>query len=1081
MPKFKEVPGKYDFPQQEQKTLEFWEGSDIFEKSLDLRKDQDVFVFYEGPPTANGTPHPGHVLTRTIKDIFPRYKTMRGYSVPRKAGWDTHGLPVEIEVEKALGIEGKDQVEEYGIQKYVDKCRESVWKYKAEWEKMTKRLGFWVDLENAYATYHTEYVESVWWAMKEIWKKGLLYQGHKVVPYCPSCQTPLSSAEVGQGYKQVDDPSIFIRFRVKGEESISLLAWTTTPWTLISNAACAVGTDFDYSYVKLPDGETLIMASALVEKVLGEEVTVEKTVKGSELVGLDYEPLFDFATPEEKCWYVVAADFVSLEDGTGIVHMAPAFGEDDYQVGRKNGLPVIQLVRPNGTFPPEVTPWAGQFVKDADKEIIRDLNERGLLFDRKVYKHDYPFCWRCDCPLLYYARDSWFIKTTAIAEKMLANNDAINWRPGHIKEGRFGEWLRSNVDWAVSRERFWGSPLNVWLCDSCSAQESVASVNELREKAVDPAMVPEGFDPHKPRIDAVKLNCPKCSGQMTRTPEVIDCWFDAGSMPFAQHGAPHKNPELFERAFPCDFISEAVDQTRGWFYNLLAISTLLFDEKYPHPYKTCLVLGHVCDEKGFKMSKSKGNYLDPGEIFDTNGADAMRWYFCSANHPWVNTRFFTKAVGESQREFMMKLLNVYSFFVIYANIDDFEPATDLDTFPGLGGSFKGAGNWRPASDRAEIDRWMLSELNLAVKRVTASLDAYDVNGAATALSELVESLSNWYVRRNRDRFWKSDKDADKFDAYWTLYESLVTIAGLAAPFVPFLAEDLYQNLVRTHWNGDASAESVHLCDWPAVDESALDEKLASRMDLARDVVVLGRAARAGAKIKNRQPLSQAVVILADPSRAGEVEALGEIIREELNVKSLHLGAKPEEYVHFEVVPNFKKVGPKYGKLAQKIRGELAKCDGGDLRAELREKGKLELSVEGQDVELVEDDLELRVRSREGFAAADDAQAVVALNTEVPPELRAEMLRQEVVVLIQNVRKKLDLKYEQRIRSAVITNSQDIVDAVRTDVEYVKNQTLSTSHDVGPDATIDGVPNNLITGLEAKIEGEDVRVLVYSGE
>jgi isoleucyl-tRNA synthetase len=1071
MPKFQEVPGKYDFPAQEQQTLEFWESSDIFKKSLKLREGKDVFVFYEGPPTANGTPHPGHVLTRTIKDIFPRYKTMRGFSVPRKAGWDTHGLPVEIEVEKALGISGKNQIEEFGVQEYVDKCRESVWKYKAEWEKMTRRLGFWVDLENAYVTYHTEYVESVWWAMKEIWKKGLLYRGHKIVPYCPRCGTPLSSAEVGLGYKEVTDPSIFIRFRLKGEENVSLLAWTTTPWTLISNAACAVGADFDYAYVKMPDGETLIVASALLEKVLGEDAVIEKTVKGSELVGLEYQPLFDFAKPEEKCWYVVAADFVSLADGTGIVHMAPAFGEDDYRVGKQNRLPVIQLVKPDGTFPPEVTPWAGTFVKDADKDIIRDLKDRGLLYKRENYKHDYPFCWRCDCPLLYYARDSWFIKTTAIAEKMLANNQAINWLPGHIKDGRFGEWLRGNIDWAISRERYWGSPLNVWLCDSCDAQESVASVAELREKAVDPALVTEDFDPHKPRIDTIKLKCSKCSGEMTRTPEVIDCWFDAGSMPFAQHGAPHKNADLFKKAFPCDFISEAVDQTRGWFYTLLAISTLLFEEQYPHPYKTCLVLGHVCDQKGIKMSKSKGNYLDPNLLFDESGADAMRWYFCSANHPWVNTRFFKKAVGESQREFMMKLLNVYSFFVIYANIDGFEPARGLEKFPGLGGSFAGGENWRPPSERAEIDRWMLSELNLAVGKVTASLDAYDVNAAATTLGALVEGLSNWYVRRNRDRFWTGNKDADKFDAYWTLYESLVTIAGLAAPFVPFLSEDLYRNMVRTHWAGEASPESVHLCDWPEVNTAALDQELASRMDLARDVVVLGRAARAGAKIKNRQPLSAAVVILADPSRAAEVEALGEIIREELNVKELHLEAKPEEYVRFEVVPDFKKVGPRYGKLAQKIRAELAKRDGGELRAELREQGKLALKVEGQDVELLEDDLELRVRSKEGFAAADDAQAVVALNTEVSPELRAEMLRQEVVVAIQAARKELDLKYEQRIDTIVATDAEDISSAVNADPDYIKQQTLSDSLKLVAPAEIGA------GARAAKVEDTELLVLV----
>jgi isoleucyl-tRNA synthetase len=1075
MPKFQENQGKYDFPAREEKTLEFWESKAIFEKSLKIREGNDVFVFYEGPPTANGKPHPGHVLTRTIKDIFPRYKTMRGYSVPRKAGWDTHGLPVEIEVEKALGISGKDQIEKFGIQEFIDKCRESVWTYKADWEKMTKRLGFWVDLENAYVTYHTDYLESVWWAMKQIWKKGLLYQGHKIVPYCPRCGTPLSSAEVGQGYKQVTDPSIFVRFRCSDEENTSFLAWTTTPWTLISNAACAVGADFDYAYVKMPDGETLIMAEALVEKVLGKDADVKiiKTVKGSELVGRDYQPLFEFSKHQERCHYIVAADFVSLSDGSGIVHMAPAFGEDDYRVGQKNGLPVIQLVKPDGTFPPEVTPWAGTFVKDADKDIIKDLKSRGLLFKRENYKHDYPFCWRCDCPLLYYARTVWFIKTTEIAEKMLESNQAINWLPGHIKEGRFGEWLRGNVDWAVSRERFWGSPLNIWMCDSCTAQESVDSVAELREKAVDPAMVPEDFDPHKPRIDAIKLNCPVCSSQMTRTPEVIDCWFDAGAMPFAQHGYPHKNQELFKKAFPCDFISEAVDQTRGWFYTLLAISTLLFDEAPPHPYKTCLVLGHVCDEKGFKMSKSKKNYLDPWEIFNVNGADAMRWYFCSANAPWVNTRFYKKGVGEQQRDFMVKLLNVYSFFVIYANIDGFEPK-GLDKFPGLGQSFEGASNWRPTPERSEIDRWMKSELNLAAKEVTAFLDAYDVNGAADVLSSLVESLSNWYVRRNRQRFWRNEKDADKFDAYWTLYESLVTITGLAAPFVPFLAEDLYQNLVRTHWSEASSLESVHLCDWPEALESEIDSDLAARMKLARDLVVLGRAARAGAKIKNRQPLSEAVVILADSTRAEQVEALSPIIREELNVKSLRLAAKPEEYVHFEVVPNFKTVGPKYGQLAQKIRGTLAARDGGDLRSELRETGMIVVTLEDKRIELLEEDLELRVRSREGFAAADDAQAVVALNTEVNQQLRSEMLRQEVVVAIQAARKDMDLKYEERIATTVASTSAEVLESVKADVDYIKSQTLSDSLEI---VDVDALGSD---SRSAQVDGQELLLLIKAG-
>ncbi|HOX06601.1 MAG TPA: isoleucine--tRNA ligase [Planctomycetota bacterium] len=1040
MPKFRDVPAKFDFPAAEKAVGDFWDRQGIFDKSLKLREGGPTFVFYEGPPTANGRPHPGHVLTRTIKDLFPRYKTMRGFRVPRKAGWDTHGLPVEIEVEKELGISGKKQIEEFGVEKFVQRCRESVWRYKGDWEKMTRRLGFWLDLENAYVTYHKEYVESVWWALKEIWKKGLLYKGHKIVPYCPRCGTPLSSHEVAQGYKEVVDPSVYVRFRCRDEENTSFLAWTTTPWTLLSNAALAVGAELDYVYVRMASGERLILAAALVEKVLAHEkdFAVEKTVKGRELLNREYVPLFDYAKPKERCHYVVAGDFVSLEDGTGIVHMAPAFGEDDYRVGRAHGLPVIQLVDAGGCLTPETGPFAGKFVKDADKDICRDLNERGLLFRREQYKHNYPFCWRCDSPLIYYARASWYIKTTAVADKMLANNAAINWLPGHIKEGRFGEWLRNNIDWAVSRERYWGTPLNIWVCETCGTQDSVASVAELRSRNSE---VPADLDPHKPLIDEYAIKCPQCGGAMYRTSEVVDCWFDAGAMPFAQHGAPHRNPEAFKAAFPADFISEAIDQTRGWFYTLLAISTLLQEKEYPHPFKTCVVLGHVCDEKGFKMSKSKGNYLDPWEIFDANGADAMRWYFYSANAPWVNTRFFKEAVGAAQREFLLKLFNVYSFFTIYANIDGFSPADGVGRFPGFGGSFKGGKLWRPASQRAEIDRWMLSELNLAARGVTDALEAYDVFGAASKLSALAESLSNWYVRRNRDRFWKSGFDQDKADAYWTLYESLATTAGLIAPFTPFLAEELYQNLVRSQWPEAKSPESVHLCDWPAADSSAVDEPLSRRMDLARDVVSLGRAARAGAKIKNRQPLGEAVVVLADAARAEELLALSRLVEEELNVKRLHLEARPEEYVQFEVVPNFKSVGPKFGKLAQKIRGELAKRDGGELRRELRASGKIVVQVEGQAAELLPEDVELRVRAREGFAAADDAQAVVALDARITPELRAECLRQEVVVAIQNARKELNLKYEQRIRTTV-AGCPEVVAAVRGDPEYVKEQTLS---------------------------------------
>jgi len=1043
MPKFREVSTKFDFPAAEQAVGDFWERQQIFEKSLKLREGRPVFVFYEGPPTANGRPHPGHVLTRAIKDLFPRYKTMRGFSVPRKAGWDTHGLPVEIEVEKQLGISGKRQIEEYGVKKFVDKCRESVWRYKADWEKMTRRLGFWLDLPNAYVTYHREYVESVWWALKEIWKKGLLYRGHKIVPYCPRCGTPLSSHEVALGYREVADPSVYVGFKAKDEPGAFFLAWTTTPWTLLSNAALAVNPKVEYAWVRLASGEKLILAKALVEKALAGQKgwAVEKTVQGRELLGREYEPLFPYAKPKERCHYLIPADFVSLADGTGIVHIAPAFGEDDYRVGQELGLPVIQLVDARGCLTADTGPFAGMFVKDADKPVCEDLKSRGLLLRREQYRHNYPFCWRCESPLIYYARASWYIKTTAVAEQMLANNAKINWLPGHIREGRFGDWLRNNIDWAVSRERYWGTPLNVWVCQGCGEQDSVASVAELRQKN---PKVPADLDPHKPDIDEWTLACPKCGGTMRRTPEVVDCWFDAGAMPFAQHGAPHRNAELFKAAFPADFISEAIDQTRGWFYTLLAISTMLQDRDYPHPFRTCLVLGHVCDQKGEKMSKHKGNYLDPWEVFDTNGADAMRWYFFSANAPWVNTRFFKEAVGAAQREFLLKLLNVYSFLVIYANIDGFSPGRELKNFPGLAGPFRGGKLWRPAGERAEIDRWMSSELNLATREVTKALDAYDVYGAAGRLSALVESLSNWYVRRNRDRFWRSGFDQDKADAYWTLYESLLVTAGLIAPFTPFLAEELYQNLVRSQWPGAKSPESVHLCDWPAADGKLVDAALSRRMDLARDVVSLGRAARAAAKIKTRQPLSQAIVWLADyMGRRDDLRALLPLIREEINVKEVLVGSEDIGYFcKYEVVPNFKIIGPKYGKLAPKIRETLGKQEGAKLRQELHGTGKIVVTVENQHVELLPEDVELRVRAKEGFAAADDAQAVVVLHTTVTPQLRAECLRQEVVVAIQALRKSANLKYEQRITTTIVSAGGPVAQAVAADRKYVQEQTLS---------------------------------------
>ncbi len=1039
---FKSVPQNFSFPVAEEEILRFWKERDIFKRSVSQREGCPVFVFYEGPPTANGLPHPGHVLTRVIKDLLPRYKTMRGYYCERKAGWDTHGLPVEIEVEKELGIDGKEQIEEYGVEAFIRKCFDSVFRYVREWEQLTERIGFWIDMDNPYVTCSTEYVESVWWALAEIYKKGLLYKGHKIVPYCPRCGTVLSSHEVGLGYKETDDPSVYVAFRRKDNPKEYFLAWTTTPWTLISNVALVVKKDVDYVRVKVGD-EVLIIAKLLVKDVMGKipyEIVGE--VKGEELVGIEYEPLYRFIEPEKKCWYVVEADFVTLDTGTGIVHCAPAFGADDYEVGRKYDLPVIQLVDAQGRFTQEVKGWAGKFIKDVDDEIIKDLKERGLLLKRGVYKHSYPFCWRCETPLIYYAREGWFIKTTALKDKMLANNDNIYWLPDHIKEGRFGNFLKDNIDWALSRERYWGTPLPIWICENskCGYQEIFSSKEEIikrksdafeyfdKRKADDPDL-PENMAVHKPFIDEVILDCPRCGGKMKRTPEVIDCWFDSGCMPFAQWGYPHRNKERFESRFPADFISEAIDQTRGWFYSLLAISTLIFEDTkpYPHPYKSCIVLGLVLGKDGKKLSKRLRNYDEPSVIINREGADALRWYFYYGQPPWTSARFDESAIAEAQREFLIRLYNVYSFFVIYANIDKFDP-TDKSRY-------------RSVEDRSVLDRWIIAELNRVIKLTTERLDRFQIHPAAVGLCEFVDALSNWYVRRSRNRFWKSGIDEDKLNAYWTLYECLVTLSKLIAPFVPFFAETMYQNLVASQF-GDAEPESVHLCDWPEVEERFIDEELLEQMSLVREIVSLGRSARASNKIKVRQPLSEVELILADVGKAKILEGYIELIKEELNVKDVRFVTEAYEFVDYIIKPNFKLIGPKYGGLVPKIKSALGKIDGRVAREELISNGAIRLTIDGDEVELTEEEVEVTLQAHKGFIAAQGKDVLVVLKTEITEELRLEGLARELVHQIQQFRKELNLPYEARIELGIESDSEEIKKVIDRFGDYIKQETLA---------------------------------------
>ena len=1002
---YKQVPTSLNFVDREKAVEKFWEDNDIFKKSMEHRKEGETYTFYDGPPTANGKPHIGHVETRTIKDMIPRYRTMKGYMVPRKAGWDTHGLPVELEVEKMLGLDGKEQIEEYGLAPFIDKCKESVWKYKGMWEDFSRTVGFWADMDNPYVTYDDNFIESEWWALKTIWDKGLLYKGFKIVPYCPRCGTPLSSHEVAQGYKAVKERSAIVRFKVKGEDAY-FLAWTTTPWTLPSNVALCVNPEETYLKVKAADGYTYYIAKALADKVLGslaEEgkaaYEVLETYVGKDLEYKEYEPLYKCAgdaaeKQKKKAHFVTCDDYVTMTDGTGIVHIAPAFGEDDSRIGRNYELPFVQFVDGKGDLTAE-TPYAGKFVKDADPLVLKDLDAEGKLFDAPKFEHDYPFCWRCDTPLIYYARESWFIKMTAVKDDLVRNNKTINWIPASIGEGRFGNWLENIQDWGVSRNRYWGTPLNIWECE-CGHQHSIGSREELYKMSGNEKAKTVEF--HRPYIDEITITCPECGKQMKRVPEVIDCWFDSGAMPFAQHHYPFENKELFEQQFPANFISEAVDQTRGWFYSLLAESTLLFNKA---PYKNVIVMGHVQDENGQKMSKSKGNAVDPFNALETYGADAIRWYFYTSSAPWLPKRFSGKAVQEGQRKFMGTLWNTYAFFVLYANIDNFDASKytlEYDKLP-------------------VMDKWLLSKLNSTVAEVDSNLDQYRIPEAAKALQDFVDEMSNWYVRRSRERFWAKGLEQDKINAYMTLYTALVTICKAAAPMIPFMTEDIYQNLVRSN---DASApESIHLCDFPVVNKDHIDKKLEEDMEDVLDAVVMGRACRNEAAIKNRQPISR-MYIKADFTLS---EFYQEIIEDELNVKEVVFTDDVRDFTSYTFKPQLRTVGPKYGKQLGGIQKHLAALDGNAAMDELNADGALKFDVGGVAVELTKDDLLIDMAQKEGYVSQEDNKMTVVLDTNLTPELVEEGFVYEIISKIQTMRKESGFEVTDHIRVSINGNDR----------------------------------------------------------
>ena len=1045
---YQKVDTNLNFVDREKEVCEFWKENDIFQKSVDSRKDGPTYTFYDGPPTANGKPHIGHVLTRVIKDMIPRYRTMKGYMVPRKAGWDTHGLPVELEVEKMLGLDGKEQIEEYGLDPFINKCKESVWKYKGMWEDFSETVGFWADMDDPYVTYHDNFIESEWWALKQIWDKGLLYKGFKIVPYCPRCGTPLSSHEVAQGYKAVKERSAVVRFKAAGEDAY-FLAWTTTPWTLPSNTALCVNPHETYAKVKAADGYTYYMAQALLDTFLGKlakegepAYEVLETYVGTDLENMEYEPLFACTGEEaerqhKKAHYVTCDDYVTMTDGTGIVHIAPAFGEDDAQVGRRYDLPLIQFVDEKGNMTPQ-TPYAGMFVKKADPEILKDLDKEGRLFDAPKFEHDYPFCWRCDTPLIYYARESWFIKMTAVRDDLVRNNKTVNWIPESIGEGRFGNWLENIQDWGISRNRYWGTPLNVWECGECGHMESIGSREELKKLSGNSEA--DTVQLHRPYIDAITIPCPKCGRTMKRVPEVIDCWFDSGAMPFAQHHYPFENKELFESQFPAQFISEAVDQTRGWFYSLMAESTLLFNRS---PYENVIVLGLVQDENGQKMSKSKGNAVDPFDALETYGADAIRWYFYINSAPWLPNRFHGKAVQEGQRKFLGTLWNTYAFFVLYANIDNFDATKHRLEYDVL----------------SVMDKWLLSKLNTVVKEVDGHLDHYRIPEAARALDDFVDEMSNWYVRRSRERFWAKGMEQDKINAYMTLYTALVTICKCAAPMIPFMTEEIYLNLVKSI-DKDAP-ESIHLCDFPAADETMIDAKLEADMEEVLKIVVMGRAARNAANIKNRQPIGQMFVKAENTLD----DFYQDIIRDELNVKKIDFTDDVRAFTSYSFKPQLKTVGPKYGKQLNGIREYLNSVDGNAAMEELQAKGALVFDVDGVTVSLAEEDLLIEMAQKEGYVSEADNSVTVVLDTDLTDELIEEGFVYEVISKIQTMRKDAGFEVMDHIKVAVNDNDK-IAEIVQKNSAAIAGKVLADA--ITADET-------LAVSKEWSVNGEKVTI------
>ena len=1045
---YQKVSTDLNFVDREKNVGEFWRNQKIFEKSMKAREGNPTYTFYDGPPTANGKPHIGHVLTRVIKDMIPRYKTMKGYMVPRKAGWDTHGLPVELEVEKLLGLDGKEQIEEYGMEPFIKKCKESVWKYKGMWEDFSGTVGFWADMDNPYVTYDDNFIESEWWALKEIWNKKLLYKGFKIVPYCPRCGTPLSAQEVAQGYKLVKERSAIVRFKVTGEDAY-FLAWTTTPWTLPSNVALCVNPEDTYIKVKAADGYTYYLAEALADNVLGSladkdsdtpAYEVLETYKGSDLERKEYEPLYACAKEcadkqHKKGFFVTCDTYVTMSDGTGIVHIAPAFGEDDANVGRNYDLPFVQFVTEKGEMSAE-TPFAGLFVKKADPEVLKDLDAKGQLFAAPKFEHDYPHCWRCDTPLIYYARESWFIKMTEVRDDLVRNNNTVNWIPESIGTGRFGNWLENIQDWGISRNRYWGTPLNIWECEGCGKQESIGSRAELAERSGNPEDAK--VELHRPYIDAVTFTCPDCGKTMKRVPEVIDCWFDSGAMPFAQHHYPFENKDLFEKQFPAQFISEAVDQTRGWFYSLMAESTLLFNKA---PYENVIVLGHVQDENGQKMSKSKGNAVDPFDALEKYGADAIRWYFYINSAPWLPNRFHGKAVQEGQRKFMGTLWNTYAFFVLYANIDNFDATKYTLDYDNL----------------AVMDKWLLSRLNSTVQAVDDNLAAYKIPETARALQEFVDEMSNWYVRRCRDRFWAKGMEQDKINAYMTLYTALVTIAKAAAPMIPFMTEDIYRNLVCSL---DASApESVHLCDFPEVQKEHIDKKLEADMEVVLEAVVLGRACRNTANIKNRQPIGK-MFVKADVALS---QFYLDIIKDELNVKEAELTEDVSALTTYSFKPQLKTLGRRFGKNINAVREILAGLDGQAAMAELKEKGTLTIQVEGVDEALAEEDLLIEAAQMEGYVSDSDHGVTVVLDTNLTPELLEEGFVREVISKVQTMRKDAEFEVMDHIQLYVKDNDK-VKDIVQKNEESLCSDVLA-----------DGVTYDEVSGFtkEWSINGEKV--------